>query len=232
MSVASAVIVAGGASRRFGGSTPKQFESVGGMPLLAHSMRAFLSCDVVTEVVVVVPAGGLEMAKTLLAPHADLEAVRLTEGGASRQESVFRGLEASSAARDPESLVAVHDGARPLVEPDRIRAVVEAAHEYGGAILAVPVVDTLKEVGEDGAVERTVPRERFVRAQTPQCFRLRLLLEAYRSARRDGFEGTDEASLVERTGATIRLVEGSERNLKVTTADDLARVADYLGRDA
>lgn len=226
---ASAVVVAGGASRRFGGRIPKQFELVAGMPLLAHTVRAFQACAAVRELVVVLPEEAIEMGRSLLASYLDVESIRTVPGGATRQDSTFQGLAALQV--DPDSLVVVHDGARPLVDSELIERVVVAAFEVGAAIAAVPVVDTLKEVGPERTVQKTVERERFCRAQTPQCFRLDILRDAYERARRDGFTGTDEASLVERTGATIRIVDGSERNLKVTTRDDLARVAYYLGGD-
>jgi 2-C-methyl-D-erythritol 4-phosphate cytidylyltransferase len=112
-----------------------------------------------------------------------------------------------------------------------VAAVVEAAGVDGGAIAAVPVVETLKETSPERLVLRTVPRERLYRAQTPQCFRYPLLVRALRKATEDGFEGTDEASLVERLGAPVRIVAGSEQNLKVTALEDLERVEYYLRRE-
>lgn len=147
-------------------------------------------------------------------------------GGESRQASVREGL--SCLDPEPESLIAVHDGARPLVEPELIAATIDKASECGGAIAAIPVVETLKEVSEGMAIERTVDRARYYRAQTPQCFRYDILSQAFEAARRDGFVGTDEAALVERLDATIHVVNGSERNIKITTPEDLARAEYYL----
>jgi 2-C-methyl-D-erythritol 4-phosphate cytidylyltransferase len=130
-----------------------------------------------------------------------------------------------------EGLVAVHDAARPAVPPSVVAAVVEAAGVDGGAIAALPVVETLKEAAPDGHVLGTVSRERLYRAQTPQCFRYPLLVRALKKATEDGFVGTDEASLVERIGGTVRIVPGSEQNLKVTALEDLERVEYYLRRE-
>jgi 2-C-methyl-D-erythritol 4-phosphate cytidylyltransferase len=147
-------------------------------------------------------------------------------GGETRQASVREGLSCLDPA--PESLIAVHDGARPLVDTELIAAVIAKASELGGAIAAIPVIETLKRVSEAMAIERTVDRGRYYRAQTPQCFRYDLLTRAFEAARRDGFVGTDEAALVERLGATIQVVNGSERNIKITTPEDLARAEYYL----
>jgi 2-C-methyl-D-erythritol 4-phosphate cytidylyltransferase len=150
----------------------------------------------------------------------------IVPGGDTRQGSVLEGL--SALEPSSESLIAVHDGARPLVDEELIARVVDKAGEYGGAIAAIPVVETLKEVSEAMTIERTVDRKRYYRAQTPQCFRHGILREAIEAAKRDGFVGTDEAALVERVDATIHVVAGSERNIKVTTPEDMARAEYYL----
>ena len=169
---------------------------------------------------------GYDEAKRVMSPFVEDESrVDWTPGGASRQESMIEGL---SRIEPFEGLVAVHDAARPAVPPSLVASVVEAASVDGGAIAALPVVETIKEASSDLHVTRTVPRERLYRAQTPQCFRDDLLRQAVAKAVRDGFTGTDEASLVERLGARIRIVLGSEENLKVTTLEDLGRVEYYL----
>ncbi len=156
--------------------------------------------------------------------------MEVVPGGRSRQESVSEGLGAVPTSYG--GLVAVHDGARPAVPPELIVRVVEAAAD-GGAIAALPVVETLKEVSEELLIRRTVDRDRFYRAQTPQCFPCGVLRRALERAREDGFQGTDEAALVERLGVPVRVVLGSEENLKVTTPQDLARAEYYLrGRGA
>lgn len=150
--------------------------------------------------------------------------VELTPGGDSRQASVRAGIERLSGADGRNPLIAVHDGARPLVTPGLIERVVAAARARGGAIAAVPVVETLKRVSPDGIVVETVERERYFRAQTPQCFPLSVLRRAFDRAEADKFTGTDEAALVERIGEPVAIVPGDEANFKVTHPDDLARV--------
>jgi 2-C-methyl-D-erythritol 4-phosphate cytidylyltransferase len=227
---ARAILVAGGAGSRFRSQTKKQLVTVLGKPLVVHALERLLRSGVISRVVVVLPREGFEEAKRAIAPHVkDPSGVDWTPGGASRQESMIEGL---GRVGPFEGLVAVHDAARPAVPPSLVASVVEAASVEGGAIAALPVVETLKEATSDLNVERTVPRERLYRAQTPQCFRYAILDRAVRKAGEDGFLGTDESSLVERIGARIRIVLGSEANLKVTNLEDLGRVEYYLREGA
>ncbi|HXV59698.1 MAG TPA: 2-C-methyl-D-erythritol 4-phosphate cytidylyltransferase [Vicinamibacteria bacterium] len=227
---AFAVVVAGGRGSRFGGPVPKQFHLVLGRPLLAYSLSSFARCRTIERTVLVLPRAGFEEAERTIAPHIEGAAVEVVAGGDTRQASVWAGV---SRLGDSDSrLVAVHDGARPLVSPQLIESVVEAASRHGGAIAAVPVVETLKEVSQDGFVQGTADRKRYWRAQTPQCFRLGLLRRAFDAARRDGFLGTDEASLVERLSAPIVIVPGEEQNLKVTSLHDVERMEYYIGQNA
>jgi 2-C-methyl-D-erythritol 4-phosphate cytidylyltransferase / 2-C-methyl-D-erythritol 2,4-cyclodiphosphate synthase len=220
----SAIIAAGGRGRRLGAGVPKQALDLGGRPMLQWSVEALLDSGRVDEVVVAVPPEWLE------APPAYLrrEGVRLVAGGERRQDSVANGFDAVSA--DAE-VVVIHDAARPFVTPVMIGDAVDAAAETGAAIVAVPARDTVKwsPAGSGGAarvIERTLPREAIFMAQTPQAFRRDVLRDAV-ALGRQGIEGTDEASLAERAGHPVRLVDGSARNLKVTTAEDLV-MADAL----
>lgn len=233
MARAVGVIVAGGSGSRFGGLVPKQFLPLAGRPLLVHALERFLGSASIFRVVLVLPREGFDDASKLMKPFLAGRRVETVPGGATRQDSVREGLLHADDAEEGDPLVAVHDGARPLVSPELVDAVVAAAaaEPEGGAIAAVPVVETLKRVSPGGLVEDTVDRERFYRAQTPQCFRLSLLSRALREAREAGFVGTDEAALVERLGAPVRVVPGSEHNLKVTSAEDLARVELYAGAE-
>jgi 2-C-methyl-D-erythritol 4-phosphate cytidylyltransferase len=224
-----AIVVAAGVGTRFLSATPKQFLPLLGKPLVAHTLERFQESGVIDRIVLVLPPEGFDAARQMVAPFVD-RSVRLlaVSGGNSRQASVRNGLFAVEAGF--AGLVAVHDGARPCVPPSLIARVVTAATEDGGAIAALPVVETLKQVTPELLVEKTVDRERFYRAQTPQCFRYELLKRAFDRAEADGFEGTDEAALVERLGAPIRIVPGSEQNLKVTTAEDLSRAEYFLSK--
>jgi 2-C-methyl-D-erythritol 4-phosphate cytidylyltransferase len=231
---AVAILVAGGSGRRLGSTLPKQFLPVLGKPLLAHTLERFRSSGVIRSIVLVLPREGFERYRREMEPHLDgiddeieIEVpVEVVPGGGTRQESVAEGLRAVPPGFD--GLVAVHDGARPAVPAALIVHVVEAAAADGAAIAAIPVVETLKEVSEDLFIRTTADRARFYRAQTPQCFPCALLRRALERARVEGFQGTDEAALVERLGTPIRVVPGSEENLKVTTPSDLSLVEYYL----
>lgn len=225
MKEAHAILVAGGSGSRFQSATPKQFLSVLGKPLVVHALERLKHSGAIARVVLVLPRDGFEEAKRVVAPYAS--GVELVPGGDSRQGSMLKGL---SCIEPFDGLVAVHDAARPAVPPSLVARVVEAAAVDGGAIAAVPVTETLKEASSDLLVARTVPRESLYRAQTPQCFRYDVLTRAARKAVADGFSGTDEAAIVERLPAPIRIVLGSEQNLKVTTLEDMERVEYYLKR--
>ena len=213
-----AVIVAGGMGRRFCGDTPKQYRLLAGVPLVVHSLRAFDGCEAIDRIVLVVPAGDVSRVATSLLPAAGLvKPVQLAAGGASRQESVFNGLE-----HVPEgvSIVAIHDAVRPLVTGACIAACIEGARCHGACIAALPAWDTLKRVGPGGSIRETLPRDLLWMAQTPQTFELGLIRAAHAAARRTGWTGTDDAELVERIGAPVHVVPGSRFNFKITTIDD------------
>ena len=209
-----AVIVAAGSASRMGG-IDKVMAPLGGEPMIVKTVRAFQNCEAVGEIVVVTR-------QDLVAPIQELcremDKVRaVVTGGASRQESVWLGLNAFS---EKIQLAAVHDGARPLISWELIDRTVRAANSYGAAAPAIPVKDTIK-VERSGLVESTPDRSRLRAVQTPQVFDFDLLRGALQKAREDGAEVTDDCSAVERLGMKIRLVEGEERNLKVTTPLDL-----------
>jgi 2-C-methyl-D-erythritol 4-phosphate cytidylyltransferase len=217
----TALIVAAGRGVRLGALRPKAYVTIAGETILARAVAAFATHPNVGKVVVV--AGDPDEARqALLRVAPDAQVVR---GGAERQDSVRLGLEAVP----DEGLVLVHDAARPLIEAALIDAVIEAAREHGAAIPVVHVSDTVKRLGADGTVAATVPREGLGLAQTPQGFRVDILRGAYEAALRDRFLGTDDASLVERLGRRVSTVPGSERNIKITVALDLA-IAEVLLR--
>jgi 2-C-methyl-D-erythritol 4-phosphate cytidylyltransferase len=216
-----AVVVAAGRSVRMGG-LDKLFAPLGGRPLLAHTLAAFQSCPAVDRVVLILAADNLARGLAL-AEEEGLNKVRtVCLGGRRRQESVWEGLEALG----PCAWVVVHDGARPLVTPQLIAEGLAAARETGAAVCAVPSPDTVKRVDEQGQVLRTLDRRRLWLIQTPQVFRYDILREAHQRSRRPA---TDDAALVERLGHPVRVYRGSPRNLKVTTAEDLALAGALLG---
>lgn len=219
------ILVAAGRGVRLGGEVPKQFLPLAGVPMLLWSVRTFASHPAVCHVVVVLPPDSVHTPPPWLAPHIGA-GLALTGGGAERTDSVAAGL----AALPPSArIVLVHDAARPLVRHDVIDRVVAAARRGVAAVPAIPVADTLKEVGaaRPHVVDRTLARDRIVRAQTPQGFPRTLLEEAHDEARRAGIRGTDDAALVERLGGPVEVVPGDAANLKVTTPDDMA-LADWL----
>lgn len=217
------VIVAGGSGRRIGGNELKQFRWVAGKPALLHSVQAFMARPDVGIVVVVLPKAYAADPPPWLF-QCDVDRLLVTTGGSERHESVISGLEDL-----PEEIViaVVHDAARPLVTDETITRVIDEARKGHGAIAALPVVDTLKEVDASGRIVRTVDRTGLWRAQTPQAFPREMLEQAHVAGRRDGVTATDDAALVERLGLTVVVVRGSERGLKITDEADFAR-ADAL----
>ena len=212
-----AIVPAAGMGVRMGGSTPKQFLSLEGVPILIHTLRKFVTSSAVDAIHVGVRPEDVERVRQLVARESSIKPVQVIAGGATRQETVGRALEA---APPGTGLVLVHDAVRPFVELDLIRRVAEAARRDGAAILGVPSIDTVKQV-ERQMILGTIPRERIVLAQTPQAFRYELLREAFARASAVGFCGTDESSLVERIGAPVTVLMGSDRNIKITKPSDL-----------
>jgi len=197
---------------------PKQFCALAGVPILIHTIRAFIKVTAIREIIVVAPAEYLPDTEQLLDQYNLRENCRVVAGGILRQDSVRVGL---AQVADGIELVAVHDGARPLISPELITACLAAAAEHGAAIVAVPVKDTIKTVTDERTIANTMDRSALWQAQTPQVVRTALFKEAYAKADRDGFIGTDEASLLEHGKWPVYIVEGSETNLKITRPDDL-----------
>jgi 2-C-methyl-D-erythritol 4-phosphate cytidylyltransferase len=212
MTRATAVVVAAGEGRRFGAF--KQFAALRGKSVLDWSLRAFSSHPLIGAIVLVLPDE--ERGASYRRAYPEIEAT--VKGGARRQDSVANGIRVIGGG--PEDIVLVHDGARPLVDRDLISRVVEEAERSGAAIPVIPVEDTVKEI-EAGAVVRTLDRSTLVRVQTPEGFALGLLRRALAAAAAGGYEGTDEASLVERIGGRIFTVAGDPRNIKITEPRDL-----------
>jgi 2-C-methyl-D-erythritol 4-phosphate cytidylyltransferase len=220
----SAIIVAGGSGKRFDHRLPKQFVALSGKPIISHSLEVLSSNKEVTELIIVAPRSYLNYCRDkIIKKLKSKKPVMVVSGGKCRQESVRRGLEQVSQDAD---FVLVHDAVRPMIRREKIEELIKIAIKKKAAILAVPIRDTVKEVSRKGIV-KTFPREKFWLAQTPQLFEAKLLQKAYRKAEREGFQGTDCASLVERLGIKVALVEGSNENLKITTKADL-RLAETL----
>ena len=216
-----ALIPAAGRGKRLGGGVPKQYQDVLGKPLLSHTLECFQQSSDVDAIVLIVHPEDQDTYAARVLEAGEFDKIRdVVDGGEERSDSVRAGLRAT---RDEDDIVLVHDGARPLVSAELIERVVRAAAQFGAAIPAIAVKDTVKEVA-DGVVVGTPPRGGLWAAQTPQGFRRALLLEAFDASPQTGSEVTDEASLVERLGAPVHIVEGDGANLKVTTAADLDTV--------
>ncbi|HEX5436896.1 MAG TPA: 2-C-methyl-D-erythritol 4-phosphate cytidylyltransferase [Gemmatimonadaceae bacterium] len=214
------VIVAAGAGTRTGGAELKQFRWVAGKPMLLHSVQAFMERDDVAIVVAVLPRQYIGDPPGWLF-QCDVDRLLVSVGGRTRGDSVLHGLE----DLPPEvAIVLVHDAARPLADADTIDRVVRETRTGHGAVAALPVVDTLKEVDDDGRIVRTVERARLWRAQTPQGFPRAMIERAYMEARRAHVSASDDAALCERLGLPVVVVRGSERAMKVTEEDDFARL--------
>ncbi|HEV7645111.1 MAG TPA: 2-C-methyl-D-erythritol 4-phosphate cytidylyltransferase [Pyrinomonadaceae bacterium] len=224
-----AIIVAAGRSERFGGNTPKQFLELNGKPVVIHTMLRFEACPLVDEIILVLPvshkAGFIEIA----GKYPLKKLTRIIGGGASRAESVLNGLKAvRPGSAETAGIVAVHDGARPLVTFDEIAETIKKAEETGAAVLTAPVTDTIKSVS-GGEIRQTIDRNSLRRALTPQCFRYEILKKAYEMAD-DISAATDESYLVEKAGYPVSFVEGSASNIKITTPEDLA-LAEFLMKE-
>ena len=228
----SVIIPAAGLGTRMGRGTPekegisrKQFMLLHGSPILIHTIRKFVSCPSVNEIVVALRGDDLAWATEVFAHQGFTKTVRSVEGGESRQQSVENALAVIAPETD---LVGVHDAVRPFVEIETIERVILEAQETGAAIVGIVPVDTVKQVHRN-KVRATLPRERLILTQTPQVFRTELLKRAFEQARQDLFVGTDESSLVERLEEVeVSVVSGTDRNIKITKPADMELARLYL----
>ena len=216
--VVTVIIPAAGQGKRMKTSSNKVFLPLVNMPVLLHSVLAFSACSEVNNLVVVVAIDEVEQVKTMLSSLIGIKAWQVVIGGSERQHSIANALKVVSKETE---VILVHDGARPLVTESSIQRVIKAARMHKAAIVAVAVKDTIKTVDADGWVTGTPERRTLWAIQTPQGFDAHLLHQAYEKARQEGYIGTDDASLVERLGAKVKIVPGSYDNLKVTTPEDL-----------
>ena len=214
----------------------KQFTELAGTPILVHTLRRFAAVNEVTEIWMALRENEIEgFRERLRQDFPDLlkKKIELVVGGEHRQQSVEHALNAISAASD--DIVLVHDAVRPLVTAEIIHEVIDAAKKYGAAIAGLPAVDTVKQVErtpEGAIIKTTIPRASVVLAQTPQGFRYEVIKKVFDEATADGFMGTDEASLAERSGHEVAVVMGSPKNIKITTPGDMELAEFYLGKQA
>lgn len=215
----SAIIVAAGKGTRMQNRRPKQYLLLADLPILAHTLRVFHDCERIGQINLVVPQNDVEYCRRhILKRITPPRNINLIAGGDRRQVSVYNGLQQIDAN---SRIVVIHDGVRPFVQPDQLRACIDGAREFGACILGIPAHDTLKQVDQLGRIVGTVTRDTIWLAQTPQAFDRDLIKKAHDQARSDGYEGTDDASLVERLGKTVMILPGSRSNLKITDKEDL-----------
>jgi 2-C-methyl-D-erythritol 4-phosphate cytidylyltransferase len=217
-----------------GADQPKQFLELDGVPLIIFTLRRLASCAAITDFIISTRAEDVVSLQDKVAKAALGRPARVIHGGDTRQQSVANAL----AQVDPSTeLVLVHDAVRPFVTREQIERLIAEARTRGAAILGLPAIDTIKEVKraslpEDVAlISATIPRERIVMAQTPQAFSYALLRDAFRKAQQDDVNGSDEAVLVERLGHDVYVVQGSERNIKITRPSDMELARFYLQQE-
>jgi 2-C-methyl-D-erythritol 4-phosphate cytidylyltransferase len=201
-----------------GGKLPKQYLAVGGQPILVRTIRVFDALKAIDAIVVVAPRAFIARTRSLLTKAGITKVIKIVAGGRDRQSSVRAGLDAFS---EPPEFVLVHDAVRPFIRAETVRKVITATKRFGAAGVGVRVTDTIKEGNVKGFYTNTLRRDRLWAVQTPQGFRFSILIAAHNAARKAGFSGTDEASLLERRGIPVRIVEGEHRNVKITTKEDL-----------
>lgn len=221
----TAVIVAGGQGRRMGASVNKVFLQLDGKEILAHTVAAFEQSPEISEIVIVAQEEDRERMTALSNQCGFSKVKKIVKGGASRQKSVYEGLKAASG-----SIVLIHDGARALIDRQGIQQVLADCIRYGAAAIGVSCKDTLKQIGPEGFIERTLDRESIWQIQTPQAFYLEDIVKCHREALAEGFEATDDCALAERYGARVFVTRGSYENLKITTPEDLEVAQKILER--
>ncbi|MDQ3634373.1 MAG: 2-C-methyl-D-erythritol 4-phosphate cytidylyltransferase [Acidobacteriota bacterium] len=213
----TAIIVAAGSGKRFGGHIPKQFIEIHGKPVLIHTLERFEMCDLVDEIVLVLAADEINNFSGKVQKYNFTKLNKIITGGNSRAESVFNGLKTID--KKSAEIIAIHDGARPLVSVEEISKTIKIAEEHGAACLVGKVTDTIKEIS-DGKIVKTIDRTKLRRALTPQCFRYEMLIRAFEE-NDIGKIATDECFLIEQMGIEIKIVEGSSKNIKITHEEDL-----------
>jgi len=220
-----AIVPAAGLSRRFGRERNKQFEMLGGRPLIIWALEVFEKMPEVTEIIPVLKPSDIPHAKDLFTRYGITKVTDIVSGGPERQDSVFNGLKA---VNNSDAVLLVHDGARPFPEPETIRLALNALPGFDGVVIGATPKDTIKTIAGE-VIESTPARESLLAVQTPQVFRCRTLLDAYERAEQEKFAATDDSALVERYGGRIRFVRGGYTNIKITTAEDLLIAEALLG---
>jgi 2-C-methyl-D-erythritol 4-phosphate cytidylyltransferase/2-C-methyl-D-erythritol 2,4-cyclodiphosphate synthase len=222
-----AIIPAGGEGKRFKSHIAKQYLLLDGLPVLVHALKPFQESNQIEGIVLALPPEDIiSMRQDLIEKYGITKIISVVSGGKERQDSVRNCLDAIGKECD---FVMIHDAVRPFLTVDLIQRVLEAASEKGAAICGIRVKDTIKEIKNEEFVLKTIPRDSLWLAQTPQAFNVEILKTAYRNAYAEKFYGTDDASLVERTGHEIIMVQGFHNNIKITTTEDMLIAEAFMG---
>jgi 2-C-methyl-D-erythritol 4-phosphate cytidylyltransferase len=224
-----AIILAAGKGIRMDGSVRKQYIAFDGIPILKHTLSIFDSCQRVSQIILVIPEEDFDFCRNAILVPADFQKViNLVAGGPERQDSVYNGLQIVA---PDDGIVIIHDGVRPFVRQEHLLACIKGAAKFGACILGIPAFDTVKQVNAKNEIMYTHKRDTLWLAQTPQAFRAKLIKKAHEAAKQEGFIGTDDASLVERLGQTVKIIPGSRSNLKITSQEDLELARAMLNRN-
>jgi len=215
----TAIIPAAGKGKRMGGSVSKQFLSINGKPILIHTLERINSIKLIDEIILVLSEEKVEWGEKKIKEKYRIAKVRkVVKGGEKRQDSVYAGLKEVDEKSD---VIVVHDGVRPFFSSLLIPKAIQFLKRYDGVIEALPLYDTIKEVDNDKVILKTLERERLYRVQTPQIFHHSILKKAFAHAFKKGLWATDEAGLVEKIGGKIKVLKGSQYNIKITNPEDM-----------
>ncbi len=219
---ADAVIVAAGSGTRSGLGVAKQFFEVNQKPVLAYTIDVFLSCKDINNIIAVLPEEYFDVHKNYMQSFINSDRVMYIQGGKTRIDSVFSGLKYLKEQKNTE-IVCIHDGVRPFVSHEIISNSIACAEQYGAALAAIQITDTVKYV-QNGVVEDTLDRSKLFAAQTPQTFNFKLIFDAYEKAMKDGMQFTDDCGVAEYSGVSIHITNGSRKNIKLTLPEDFERL--------
>jgi len=223
-----ALIAAAGLGKRMNAKISKPFIPIFGKPILAYTVEKFEQCKFIEKIYLIVNQEERDLcSKDIILKYNFSKVQELIAGGETRQDSVYNGLKILNSDTD---IVVIHDGARPLVEETLIQDSIKAAQKYGAAIVAIPLKDTVKKSQKDFFINKTLNREEIWRAQTPQTFKYDIILSAYHQAYKDKFFTTDDAAIVEKYGHKVKMIIGSEENIKITTPFDIIIAENFLKR--
>lgn len=226
-----ALIPAAGMGKRMGASTNKQYLLLDGLPILTRTLTIFEQSDRIDGIILIIPEDEIPYCRTNVVEAAGFNKVmEIVAGGRERQNSVMNGLLALGKYAGPDDIVVIHDGVRPFITPAILSDSIKVAVDSDGALAAVPTKDTIK-FAEHDIVISTPDRNFLWQAQTPQTFRYSVILDAHKNAQADGFYGTDDSSLVERTGGKVVIIKGDYRNIKITTPEDMLLAEAFLAAD-